>query len=201
MLWEDGRQLWTEVKTGADADDWNNGIPESVEAQTQHQLFVTGADELAVALFFTGWAADYGVTRIRRNEEYIQDVLLPATEDFWFNHVEPRVEAGLEVDGSEYTRKALDLLNPEDPKAVDINLSGDEWLHKADELRALAEERKAIKEREDKLKNEFRKEIGGARHLYLIDGTYFSTTFMAEAPAPGPRKAHTRFLGPFGGTK
>jgi len=200
LVWDRGDRLWCEVKTGADAEDWNNGVPESVETQTQHQLFVTGADELVVALFFTGWAADYAVTRIRRNEAYIQDVLLPATEAFWFDHVEPQNEKGLEVDGSDYTRKALDLLHPEEQDAADVVLAGEEWLHKTDELRALAEERKQIEAREKLLKNEFRQQIGGAKRLLLSDGTYFSNTFMPESE-PMVRKAHTRFLGPFGGTK
>ncbi|MEE9471218.1 MAG: YqaJ viral recombinase family protein [Gemmatimonadota bacterium] len=195
---DDRAPLWCEVKTGADAEDWKNGVPDAVFAQNQHQLVVTGADELVVALFFTGWAADYAITRVKRDETYIQDVLLPAVDDFWWNHVVPKNEDGLDVDGNDYTRKALDHLHPLDTdEDAWVNCTGEEWLHKVDELEALAERRKEIEVDEKKLKNEFRQALGTGKKLLLDDGRYFSNALIPES-APAPRKAYQRFAGPYG---
>jgi len=194
------RQMWCEVKTGADAEDWKNGVPDAVFAQTQHQLAVTGADEIAVALFFTGFAADYAVTTVKRDETYLQDALIPAVESFWFNHVDPKIEEGLEVDGHEYTQKAIERLHPQQEADPWINCFGEKWLQKADELEALAERRKVIEADERKLKNEFRQQLAGGKRLLLSDGRYFSNSFIADS-APMIRKAHTQFRGPYGGGK
>jgi predicted phage-related endonuclease len=194
----DDREMWCEVKTGADAEDWKNGVPDSVFCQNQHQLLVTGAEELVVALFFTGWAADYAITRVKRDEPYIQDVLLPAADDFWWKHVVPRDESGLDIDGNDYTKKALDHLHPlDEEEEVWVNCFGEEWLEKVDELEALAERRKEIEVDEKKLKNEFRQALGTGKKLLLSDGRYFSNAAI-PASAPAPKKAYQRFAGPYG---
>jgi len=194
------RKTWVEVKTGADAEEWQNGVPDAVYCQTQHQLLVTGADELVVALFFTGWAADYAITKVTRDEPYLSNVLVPSGEQFWWDHVVPKEEAGLEVDGNDYTRIALDLLHPTAEGDVWVEALEDDWLNKADELRALAERRKEIEDAEKSLKNEFRQKLAEGTKLLLSDGTYFSAIQIKEGQ-PTVRKAHVQFRGPYGGTK
>lgn len=71
-------------------DDWREGVPIGVQVQVQTEMFVFGAPFCWVVAFVGG--RKFHLRRVERDEEFIREHLLPATEQFWYEHVLAKVE-------------------------------------------------------------------------------------------------------------
>lgn len=70
------RRLLVEIKTARDASDWGRDcrtIPIHYEIQTQHQMAVTGAEAVDVAVLFAG--RDFRIYHVPRNDTAITQLL------------------------------------------------------------------------------------------------------------------------------
>jgi putative phage-type endonuclease len=88
---------------------WSEEAPEYVQVQVQHQLAVTGYQHAFVAALLGGNKLVW--VEVRRNNQFINTVLIPAEEKFW-QHVLSKTEPP--VDASEATANVLKKLYPED---------------------------------------------------------------------------------------
>lgn len=76
-----------EIKTSSafSKDKWADGVPLYYEAQVQTQLAVLGAPHGWLAVLHGGNQPE--LYRVNRDEEFIQDHLIPKTRAFWEEHV------------------------------------------------------------------------------------------------------------------
>lgn len=104
-----GERRIVELKTNP-WSTWGIGepVPGDVQAQVQHQLWVTGYDVADVAVLHRGY--DLQVHTIERDDAFI-DNLVFLEKEFW-HQVETKTSP--EVDGSELTRKALMRMFPDE---------------------------------------------------------------------------------------
>jgi predicted phage-related endonuclease len=183
-----------ELKTTAFQDAWAGEVPPYVYAQVQQQAVVLGASEMLLGVVFRVNGERF-VRGVPRDQEYIDDVILPATEAFWKRVVDRNPE-GLEVDGSKWTTEALAKLNPEQRGTEKVLDSAFEDL--ADELVAIQDTKSELEKRRKKINNEIAAEIGTAARGVLPGGRYFNyrTTNVDEKTV----KAYSfrSVKGPFG---
>ncbi|MFV8598100.1 YqaJ viral recombinase family protein [Ralstonia pseudosolanacearum] len=99
-----------ECKTAGEfgARHWQDGVPEYVQLQVQHQLAVTGKHAADVAVLLCGQALE--VHRIERDDDLIAR-LIPLEAQFW-HYVE--TDTPPPGDGSESADRALRCLYPRD---------------------------------------------------------------------------------------
>lgn len=190
---------WCEIKIQADRDMWTNGVPDDCFAQCQQQMIVTGADQIRVGLFFVGFAADIGHAIVERDDEFIEEVALPASRKFWDEHVLPEREKGLEIDGAEATTAALNRLHAIETVETQTSVIGEEWLEYADEIVALNEQINMADARKRYLQNLVRSQMGDYSELVLSDGRYF--TWTTQKGGEYTRKDSRVLRGPYGGVK
>lgn len=133
-----------EIKTTSRGDGFSEcEIPDSYYWQVQHYMAVTGLDWFVLTAFnFSSKTAQHYL--VQRNEEHIQQ-MIAAEKAFWENHVEannpPEPEGGIREGDAV---RAL-------PVGGNIVLS-DAYEPVLDELEAIKQEVKELKERETKLK-------------------------------------------------
>ncbi|WP_034293862.1 YqaJ viral recombinase family protein [Herbaspirillum sp. RV1423] len=106
-----------ECKTAGEygAKLWQEGVPEYVQLQVQHQLVVTGKQAADVAVLICGQKLE--VHRIQRDDQLISR-LIPLEAKFWeyvVNDIPPP------VDGSESAERALRCLYPGNSTFVDFS--------------------------------------------------------------------------------
>lgn len=81
-----------EIKTASEAyqKTWEDEVPPNYYVQIQHQMAVTGYKYGYFAILFMGYTGikDFMVIEVKRDDGFINDVLLPQLIDFWTNHVE-----------------------------------------------------------------------------------------------------------------
>lgn len=104
-----GERRVVELKTNP-WSKWGIGepVPGDVQAQVQHQLWVTGYDVADVAVLVRGY--DLQIHEIARDDAFIAD-LVYLEREFWHN-VQTKTRPN--VDGTELTRKALQRLFPDE---------------------------------------------------------------------------------------
>jgi putative phage-type endonuclease len=79
-------QLKSDFQPGADKR-WADGVPLHVEAQLQAEMFVLDAPAgYAACMTAFGWHCH----RVERDQEWMDDYLIPLMKVFWFDHVVPR---------------------------------------------------------------------------------------------------------------
>src|SRR5690606_2539985 len=99
-------------------DKWVDGVPLYYAAQVQAQIAVLGAPYGWLAVLHGG--NDPELYRIERDQEFIENHLIPKTRDFWEQHV--LTKTALEPVTS---AEAVELW-PGDPE---VTVEGDERLH------------------------------------------------------------------------
>lgn len=104
-----GERRIVELKT-APWSTWGVGepVPGDVQAQVQHQMWVTGYDVVDVAVLHRGY--DLQIHEVARDDKFIAD-LVYLEREFW-RWVMERIRPP--VDGSELTRKALQRMFPDE---------------------------------------------------------------------------------------
>ncbi|AXW10009.1 endonuclease [Ralstonia solanacearum] len=103
------------------ARHWQDGVPEYVVLQVQHQLAVTGKDAADVAVLLCG--QQLAVHRIERDDELIAG-LIPLEAEFW-RYVQ--TDTPPPGDGSESADRALRVLYPRDSGGT-VDFSDDRHL-------------------------------------------------------------------------
>ena len=132
----DGRQPGpgvVEVKNTQDRSGWSDGVPQHVWIQVQQQLAVTGWELGSVAVLLSG--SEFKWADVKRDDEFIDDVLIPECSDFWCRVQSDGPPPG--PDPSEASTHALRRLYPSD-NGESVSLPG--------EFTDLAFERSSIKE-------------------------------------------------------
>jgi putative phage-type endonuclease len=165
-----------EIKTGSafQSSDWDDELPLRVQVQLQAQLAVTGWSWGSIAVLVGG--NSFRHVDVRRNDAFINEVLLPRCRDFW-----RRVESmeAPEVDGSEHTARTIALLYPkESGETVALPAEAAEW-DRAYVDAAAAE--KAAKARKDEASNRIKAAIGAASFGQMPDGTLWSLSTTERA--------------------
>lgn len=163
----DGRGV-LQIKNTASfkAHDWDDGPPDFVQAQVQHELAVTGFQWGSVAVLIGG--NTYRHFDLERNQEYI-DELEHACVEFWarVQNREPPPP-----DGSAMTASALKRLHPLDNgSTVPLGPEADEWF---DEMDVARNTRLDAQKAEEKYKTLLRGAIAAATFGALPSGRTLS---------------------------
>lgn len=166
------------------AEEWADGqTPDHAEAQSQHQMAVTGRSHTHVVGLQDGrtWLERLVV----RDDQLIAD-LTKVEAEFW-----AWVQEGVEppIDGSEATTEVLKNRWPGDGEEP-IEL-GSDAIDLRERLRTIKQEAKALAEAENEVANQLRALLGNATRALLPDGssitcvrngTFQSKRFAAERP-------------------
>lgn len=156
------------------ADAWDDGPPDFIQAQVQHELAVTGFRWGSIAVLIGGHEFRY--FDLDRNDNYITELEL-ACVDFW-GTVERREQPP--VDGTCATETALKRLHPlDDGSAVHLGADVQEaW----EELQVAKDLGKEMEICERELKNNIRAAVGTATFGRLPDGRLLSLKHQTTAP-------------------
>jgi len=148
------------------AKQWEQRIPIAYQCQGQHQLYVTGADEMFFAVLLNGYKFRW--YRMERHERFIKR-LCDNLDDFW-GRVERREPPA--IDGHKSSLHALFTQHPKDNgKAIDLpdDLVAEvqaDW----DASQRIAGE---LTKRKDELKARIQQQMGDAKFALLPDGSGF----------------------------
>ena len=72
-----------ETKTTGNLGRWDDGVPEHIRIQCQHQMAVTGLPKASVAVLGGGPVMGFRWADLERDQAFIDEVLLPAVDAFW----------------------------------------------------------------------------------------------------------------------
>lgn len=133
--------------------DWEHGVPNYVQVQVQHQIFVAGAAHAYVVASIGGQPP---VWRLIERNQVLIDEIVDTGRSFWMNHVEKGEPP--EPDGDAKTSKALARIYPGGDRAM-VDFTGD-LADLLPELNEKAEGMKILKESVDEIKNRLKKAIG-----------------------------------------
>ncbi|WP_025682514.1 YqaJ viral recombinase family protein [Paenibacillus maysiensis] len=136
-------------------DEWaDDQVPDEYAIQLQHYMAVLGVDYGYFAVLIGGQKFQYKL--VERNEGII-DSLVQIEDEFWNNHVIPRVPPM--VDGSAASTDLLNRLYPASRPATEITLEKEQALM-VDKLIAAKEDAQAAAEQVKRLENELKSAIG-----------------------------------------
>lgn len=146
-----------EVKTsGYGREDWDEGLPLYVNAQVQHQFSVTGYEWGSVAVLVGGQKLLW--VDVERDDRFINDLLLPAEEEFW-SRVQEKIPPP--PDGTMPSGEALKLLYPTHAPGKVVTLPG-EFIDLDGERLRLQADMKEAKAKLDAIDQQLKAAIGDA---------------------------------------
>lgn len=159
--------VYAQIKNTMLASEWTDKPPDRVWVQCQHEMAVTGVPEMIAAALLFGNRLVWQT--VARDEEFIQDILIPAEREFW-----RLTEAHEPVppDGSEHTKRALLALYPEDSGET-VALDGEFTALDTKRL-ALLEEKKRVESELREIDNRFRHAIKDATFAALQNGVTYT---------------------------
>jgi putative phage-type endonuclease len=143
---------------------WEDGVPDYVECQVQHQLAVTGKQAADVCVLLCG--QELRIHRIERNEDVIAQ-LIELERAFW-----RYVETGTQppADGSDSAHQALQGLFPSDSGEC-VDFTEDEALCSVfTRLLSVRTDLDALKETESRLKQQIQARMGEATRALFPNG-------------------------------
>lgn len=156
-----------ECKTAGEfvARHWQDGVPEYVQLQVQHQLAVTGKRAADVAVLLCG--QQLVVYRIERDDELIAR-LIQLEAEFWHRYVE--TDTPPPGDGSESADRALRCLYPRDSGGT-VDFSDDRQLSATfADLVAVREQIETLEVAAAKLKQTIQSAMGDASRALFDTG-------------------------------
>lgn len=143
---------------------WDDGVPEYIQCQVQHQLAVTGKRAADVAVLICG--QELQIHRIERDEAVI-DRLIHLERAFWqrvLNDIPPK------ADGSDSADQALRTLYPQDNgETLDLRWDTDLNDH-FQELLELRDRLTELSNREALLKQNIQQRMGESTQARFTDG-------------------------------
>lgn len=146
------------------AKHWQNGVPEYIQLQVQHQLAVTGQLAADVAVLIGGQKLE--IFRIQRDDELIAN-LIQLEKEFWH-----RVENNIPppADSSASSSSALRQLYPHDNNET-LDLTEDPNANQQfSELLTVREQLASLADKEALLKNQLQERIGDNSIAVFSDG-------------------------------
>lgn len=146
------------------ARHWQDGVPEYVQVQVQHQLAVTGKGAADVAVLIAG--QELRIFRIERDESLIAD-LIQLERHFW-RFVE--TDTPPPVDGSGSSDRALQALFPADHGEVRDWRQDNAWSDRFWKLLELREQRQSLEAEEQSITQEIKCAMGDASKALFADG-------------------------------
>ncbi len=155
-----------EIKTAGPygARRWQDGVPEDVQLQVQHQLAVTGQSVADVAVLLGGQELE--IHRIERDEAVIER-LIALEHQFW-TYVE--ADTPPPADGSDSADRALRQLFPRD-RGTTVDFTADPELAQAfTELQDVRGQLGALRDREARLKQRLQEAMGEATEAIFPTG-------------------------------
>lgn len=163
--------------------DWNEGIPDFIQVQTQAELAVTGREWNSVGALIGGGSA-FKAIDVERNEDFIVE-MMEVVREFWAK-VTGRIQP--EIDASPRTLAALKRLHPHDNgETVKLPEEAVQWLDLWMEADGKA---KTAKEADAKAEATLRALIGAATFGELPDGRMVSLKTT-------PNKGYTKVVEPY----
>lgn len=168
-----------EIKTTRSqfAPMWDDKVPPYVYSQLQHYLAVMGYEWGYVAVLIG--KDEYRDYFFERDDEFIENTLIPEEEDFWLNHVEPGNPP--DVDGHDSTSEALSEIY-DDPKEKTVEIEDEDVMSKLKTYDRLKEAKDEIEEDMDTIKNELKDEVQDAsKALVKHDGEERTITWYQQS--------------------
>lgn len=148
---------------------WHHGVvPQDHELQVRHQMLVTGRTHGVIAALLLG-PSKLLVREIEWDQK-VADAIKAKCDDFWFNHVVPRVPPP--ADGHPATARAIKALHPSDSGLM-VELGAKE-MEEAATLQHCKHLIADVDAQSDELQNKLRLAMGDATYGILPDGTGLS---------------------------
>ena len=166
----DGRSAagtWVQAKNTVLASEWDEGPPERVWVQCQHEMAVTGAQEMVAVALLMGRRLAWQT--VKRDPAFIDERLIPAEQAFW---AATQAHEPVASDGSQATRAALKALYPKDSGEI-VALDG-HFIDLDNERTDLLLQKKGAEARIDEIDNEIRAAMGTATYAVLPNGVRLS---------------------------
>lgn len=152
------------------ADAWDDGVPDYVGAQVQHEMAVMEWDFIYVLALLRGY--QFRWAKVDRDERFLSQTLLPAEAEFWRKLKADEAIAPLGAPDREW--EALRLRYPRPQVGKTVELVGEKWPGIVARWREHAD----AKNEHDKAAKEYRNQIvaamGDAEFATLDDGTRVS---------------------------
>lgn len=149
------------------AKSWENGVPDYIQLQVQHQLAVTGQQAADVAVLIAGQKLE--IYRLERDEPLIAN-LIEMEKAFWHlvkNNIPPPVDA------SASSGRAIRQLYPNDNRqTINFAESTDEN-HLFSQLLSVRDELSALSEKEALLKHQLQERMGDNSIAVFSEGKIF----------------------------
>lgn len=185
-----GRRIPVELKTTGShwASEWDEGVPIYYGSQVQWQMIPDDSPYGYIACLTAKPVFKLLWGRVERDEELIQNTLIPAGREFMRRIAEndPPYPTGKDEDD-----EALKALYPE-ARIESVELPG-ALLDLDEEYQVVSERLKALGKREAELKQTFKSHIGDARKGILPNGVIWDLNRIEMAARVVNYKAGTQF--------
>ena len=161
------------------ASHWDDGVPEYVTAQVQHQFAVTGMRWGSVAVFDRG-SCEIRVAEVEPDSAFIK-TLVAEEAAFWSRVImcDPPPP-----DSSASAARALRKIFAEPIEGKTVDLDG-EYLVEAEELELIRSQERELRDRKRAIENRIKAAIGDAEIAQLPDGSQFTYRMQHRGPV-GP---------------
>lgn len=152
------------------ADAWEDGVPDYVAAQVQHEMAVMDWDFVYVLALLRGY--QFRWAKVERDEAFIFGTLLPAEGDFWRRLKADEPIAPLGAPDREW--EALRLRYPRPQIGKTVELAGEEWPRIVESWRKHADAKNEHEKAAKEYRNRIVAAMGFAEFATLDDGTRLS---------------------------
>lgn len=159
------------------ASAWDEGVPEYIQCQVQHEMAVRDWAFVYVLVLLRGY--QFRWAKVERDEDFIDGTLLPSLGEFWrkLQANEPISPVG----APDHEWEALKALFPTPVSGKVFDLVGIDWMTRVDEWELAKERARDADKRAKALRNEIVAAIGDAEFATLDDGRRLSLKLTERA--------------------
>lgn len=152
------------------AEAWDDGVPDYVEAQVQHEMAVMGWDFVYVLALLRGY--QFRWAKVDRRQDFLDHTLLPIEGEFWRKLKADEHIAPLGAPDREW--EALRLRYPRPMVGKKVELSGESWPVIVAAWRQHADAKNEHEKAAKEYRNKIVAAMGDAEFALLDDGTRLS---------------------------
>lgn len=152
------------------ADDWDEGVPDYVDAQVQHEMATMGWEWIYVLVLLRGY--QFRWAKVERNDAFIRETLLPVEGEFWRKLKADEPISPLGAPDREW--EALRVRYPRPILGKTVELVGERWPAVVARWREHADAKNRHEKEAKALRNEIVAAMGDAEFATLDDGTQVS---------------------------
>lgn len=167
----DGRTGGVECKLAFwSADAWDDGVPDQVQIQVQHQLAVMDYDFAFVLALLGGYRFRWA--KVERDSDFIENVLVPTERDFW-----TKVQSGEAVTPAgapDAEFEALKLMFPDTVPGKVARIEGDDMIETFEKWKTCTKERGVLDKAAKSHRNVLIQAVGDAEFGELDNGQRIS---------------------------